>query len=140
MRFRNKEYKVVIWDWLWTLYSRRDERLFKWVMPYFESSVGEANNFLVSYAYNPSKRVKLIEGFNLDKYFKDIVVSVDKKEVMYKVILEKYGYKKEDVLVIGDNVLHEGRAAKELGLDFIPIAVWDEFVYTNFPLSRSKEN
>lgn len=130
MTFKGKEYEVVIWDWLWTLYSRKDDRLFYWVKEYFEKYGSKSRNFLVSYAFAPTKRRELIKRFGIDSYFEDIIVQKGDKEDMITGVLERIKVDKSSVLVIGDNVLHEGRASKSLGLDYIPIAVWDEFIYS----------
>lgn len=134
MKYNGKEYDVVIWDWLWTLYSRKEDRLFNWVKGYFEKYGSESNNYLVSYAFSPIKRSKLIEKFGVDKYFKDIVIEKSDKYTMFSNLISKYGIDKARVLVIGDNVLHEGVASKQLKIDFVPIAVWNEYVYSKLGL------
>lgn len=139
MRYKNREYGVVIWDWLWTVYSRKDGRLFNWVIPYFEKHGKDSRNYLVSYAYNPTKRIKMIQDFGISKYFEDIKVARADKEELFNDVINIHKLEKEDILVIGDNVLHEGVASNKLGLDFLPIAVWNEFVYTSLDI-RPKKN
>ncbi|HRI05633.1 MAG TPA: HAD hydrolase-like protein [Candidatus Dojkabacteria bacterium] len=130
MKYRDVEYEIVIWDWLWTLYSRQDNRLFYWVEEYFKKYGRESRNFLVSYAFAPEKRKALIERFGIEGYFEKIVIEKGDKEELFSKIIEKYSLDKTKILVIGDNVLHEGVAAKKLGLKYLPIAVWNEHLVT----------
>ncbi|MBI2357247.1 HAD hydrolase-like protein [Candidatus Dojkabacteria bacterium] len=134
MEYRGREYKVIIWDWLWTLYSRKDNRLFGWVNEYFETYGKDSKNFIISYANTPQKRTELIRRFGLSQYFEGIVIKKGDKVELFKEVIETYKLNKEEILVIGDNVSKEGVACKELGLDFIPIALWNEYVYTKLRL------
>ncbi|KKR05550.1 MAG: hypothetical protein UT34_C0002G0057 [candidate division WS6 bacterium GW2011_GWF2_39_15] len=128
MKVRGKNYNVIIWDWLWTLYSRKERSLYDWVKEYFEMHGKETTNFLVSFANEPEKRKKLIEKHEMVKYFKDMIIERGNKKDMIGRLIGKYNLEKSSILIVGDNVAHEGVAAGELGIDFMHIRDWKKFL------------
>jgi len=59
----------------------------------------------------------LCKIFDLTKYFKTIEGSPTKKEILVKNIIEKYGYKKDEIVLIGDAITDYNASVKN-GIKF----------------------
>ena len=55
---------------------------------------------------------------NIRQFFKEVFGSPEKKPIHVKTILDKYGYKKNEKVFIGD-ALSDRDAARENGISFI---------------------
>ncbi len=124
MKKLNSKYKWVIWDWLWTIYTPDENKLYDWVEDFLKEN-SDKKHILVSWAAKPPERAKLIESFGVSKYFVDIACGTFDKKQVFEQMIEKHGIKIEELLVIGDNIEQEITAARELGADSHHI---DEFV------------
>ncbi len=133
MEFREKTYKYIFWDWLWTLayYHEGTTKVYDWVLPFIKNERG-AKHFVVSWASDPEGRKKQAQESGLLEYLEDIWTGKDAKrgfesgkdvkKKAYKEYVKKYGMKKEEILVIGDSFVHEIPAAQELGLDWVHVS------------------
>lgn len=113
--YKGKRYENIIWDWRSTLYDPFTENLYPWVGIFFKKY--KLNNYLVSWAANPSKRTELINSFPLMKNFKRIIVTGENKKDVFESIFDLKELDPELTLVVGDNMNDEIALAKELGID-----------------------
>jgi putative hydrolase of the HAD superfamily len=65
-----------------------------------------------------------VKGLQLEKDFKEIFIidpttTGESKKNVFEKIMNKYAYKPEEVLVIGDDPESEIKAANELGIDSV---------------------
>ncbi len=79
------------------------------------------DKFLVTTGFLKLQQSK-VEGMNIGQDFKEIhivdpLTSDSTKKDVFEDIIKRYGYNKEEVLVIGDDLHSEIKAAHELGVD-----------------------
>lgn len=93
------------------------------IEPYKDYEIIESINlpkFLVTFGFVTLQQSK-IEGLGVRSHFKEIFVvdpevSTKTKRDIFIDIMEKYGYHKDELLVIGDDPESEIRAAQDLGI------------------------
>jgi FMN phosphatase YigB (HAD superfamily) len=119
MKYLNKTYKTIIWDWKSTLYDANNAQLYNWVLPFFKNN--DVNHIMVSWALNPDTRTELIKNSDVNKYFSKVYVTNESKRAFFVKILNDPKIEKESVIVIGDNVNDEIALAKELGIDTVEV-------------------
>lgn len=122
MKYKDKEYKTIIWDWKSTLYDPYNETLYDWVLPFLDKS--DAQNYLVSWSNDVAKRTELIKSYNLEKYFKKIIISLTSKRENFEMLFEQEGVDPETTLVVGDNINDEIKTAREMSVDAIHISTF----------------
>ncbi|MCC7289699.1 HAD hydrolase-like protein [bacterium] len=115
MKYRNKEYKTIIWDWRSTIYDPSSETLYPWVKPLLRE-YNDVNHILVSWALNVPVRREKIKSFGVMTYFKRIFVTNDKR-MTFEEIFDELGYDADSTLIVGDNVNDEIAIAKDIGVD-----------------------
>lgn len=77
--------------------------------------------FLVTTGF-PALQQSKVEGMGIEKDFREIhIVDLDKatKKEVFAGILDRHGYQRADVLVVGDDPESELKAAVELGIDAV---------------------
>lgn len=121
--FKGKEYAAIIWDWLYTLYNPDTCLLYGWVRQFFDNCPTDTIHYLVTYAKHPDLREKKIKGSSIYVHIKRLMIDTQDKSEAFRMLLAAESFYPKRVLVIGDNVDHEGAAAKNFGFDFVP--VWD---------------
>lgn len=119
--YNGKFYKVIIWDWLYTLYNPDTAVLYQWVEELFRSIPPEVTHYLISFAKHPDLRLKKIQSSAIASYFKKVVIDTEDKTQAFTNLLHSENLKPEEVLVIGDNPSHEGQAAEAVGFDYIHV-------------------
>lgn len=115
MKYKNKEYKTIIWDWKSTLYDDFNSKLFDWVISVFKKL--DTQNYLVSWSSDYQKRLELINSFGIKAYFKEISISLTSKREIFEKIFDSQGVDPETTLVVGDNMNDEIRIARDMGVD-----------------------
>lgn len=123
MKYKDKEYETILWDWRSTLYDPNTESLYPWVEDFFKTA--RVNHILVSWALNPQKRTELIESFSISKKFLRKYISSTKKRQIFEQIFDQDGFNPETTIVIGDNINDEISIANDLAIDSIHV---DSFV------------
>lgn len=93
------------------------------------------DKFLVTAGFTKMQQSK-VDRLELAKDFKEIhiidpTISKQSKKDVFADIIQRHGYHKDDVLVVGDDVNSEIKAAHELGVD----AVW----YDKYSRYEAKE-
>lgn len=130
--FKNKQYDIIIWDWLYTLYNPDRCDLYQWVNDFFGKLEPNTVNYLVSFAKHPDLRLQKINNSTVAKQFKRIMIdTADKSEAFQKLVAEE-NLDVSKILVIGDNRDHEGKAAEVINADYVH--VWEfakELGYTH---------
>lgn len=121
--YKNKTYKVIIWDWLYTLFNPDTGELYQWVPSFFEKLDPATVNYLVSFAKHPMLREKKIKNSPIFSRLKKLVIDIDDKKLAFQKLAADENLNPDDVLVIGDNISHEGQAALIMHYDFVH--VWD---------------
>lgn len=124
MEIKGKTYKYIFWDWLSTVYDGSTDTLYDWVIPAF-AKMSDTNHYLITWTSTVQKRTDQIESSPIRKYFAEVVVMVDNKEVVFKNLIEKNNIPISEILVVGDSYEREIPAAKNLGIDWLHI---DDFV------------
>jgi putative hydrolase of the HAD superfamily len=94
-----------------------------------------ADKFLVTAGFTKMQQSK-IDKLELTKDFKEIhiidpTITKKTKKDVFADIIQRHGYEKEDVLVVGDDVNSEIKAAQELGVE----ALW----YDKYSRYEAKE-
>lgn len=122
-QYNGKEYKVIIWDWLYTVFNPDTGELYQWVPSFFDNLDPVVTNYLVSFAKHPHLREQKIKNSILFSRLKKLVIDIDDKKLAFQKLAADEQINPADVLVIGDNVAHEGQAALTMHYDFVH--VWD---------------
>ncbi|MBS1525878.1 MAG: HAD family hydrolase [Bacteroidetes bacterium] len=96
------------------------------------------DKFLVTTGYQKLQYSKIkqlnIKGDFLEIFIVDPDKSKQTKKDVFGMIMEKYGYRPEDLLVIGDDPASEIKAALELGIDtflFDPKSIYPDTISTH---------
>jgi FMN phosphatase YigB (HAD superfamily) len=119
--YNGKKYKVIIWDWLYTLYNPDTAVLYRWVDTLLPQIPTDVTHYLVSFAKHPELRLKKIQDSEIAKYLKKIVIDTENKTDAFAALLKEENLTPNEVLVIGDNPSHEGQAASASGFDYIHV-------------------
>ena len=115
MKYLNKKYTTIIWDWKSTLFDANNSKLYNWVIPFLKNK--DVNHILVSWALNPETRLELIKGSDIYQYFSNVYVTNESKRVYFQKIVNDPKIDKEGIIVIGDNINDEIALAKDVGID-----------------------
>ena len=97
--------------------------------------------FLVTTGF-PKLQQSKIEGMKIAKDFKEIHIvdpstSEQTKKDVFADIMERHGYTPSEVLVVGDDLLSEIKAAQDLGIDAVLYNKQHVQAATSFPITIS---
>lgn len=121
MKYKNKDYKSIIWDWRSTIYDPLLNQLYPWVKDFFNEN-DDVDHYLISWTGNVQKRTELINSFEITKKFKKIYITGEKKRTVFEKIFDEEGVDADNTLIIGDNVNDEISIAKDLAVDSVLIS------------------
>ncbi len=116
---KGKQYNVIFFDWLNTLYSPNTQMLFPWVSKYFINNCKKTQNYLITKSSNTNQNLE--DGTSIVKCFEKVYLDIPDKEKVFNDIIRFFSLKKEEILVIGDNDQSELLAAKNIGIDSIHV-------------------
>lgn len=117
--------KGIIYDFMWTLYDPEKGQLFDGVLPMLVSfKEKDLKQGLISFGGAEKKR--LIEGLELGKILDWYKVVEEKNPEVFKVFLEEFDLKPEEVMVVGDLVNEEIAIGKGIGAKTVWIK-WGAF-------------
>jgi FMN phosphatase YigB (HAD superfamily) len=129
--------KVYLFDWGDTIMKDfQDEKgpMYTWnkveIIPLADKMLQvlstKADCYLVTNAKDSTKEdiIKALTKVNLNKFFKDIFcfkeLGVSKPSKQYfDLIMKRLGVKKEDIVMIGDNIKSDIQGVKNIGIDAI---------------------
>ncbi|HVX92703.1 MAG TPA: hypothetical protein VHA74_01150, partial [Candidatus Dojkabacteria bacterium] len=83
INIKGKQYSIIFFDWLNTLYSSESKSLFPWVTGFFESSAVQTKNYLVTHSNNTNQDLEDGVTVPIANYFERIYMNVDDKEKVF---------------------------------------------------------
>lgn len=111
--------KLIIFDLGRTLYDVDNKRLFTDTIKTLEYLYKKYDLVIVALATaGQSKiieRLEIIKENNLEKYFKEILFSIDNKDALYAKVLNKSNLKPEEILIVDDRVVRGIKFGNNVG-------------------------
>lgn len=116
----NKKIKAVIFDFGYTIYDPEENKLLPNVVKTLKGLHNKGLKLaIMSRTTDPKKRIQQIKDLGLDRYF-DFIDAIEKGGVKeFTPILDRFGFKPDEFLVVGDRITSEIIQGNKLGMNTV---------------------